>query len=185
MQEIMFQNQSIPYTLRKNSKARRLTMRRTTSQGLVVTQPRGISDSTVQQFLQSKASWILKHYSRKQTLQESNPNITTHTREHFLDHKQAAYDLCVKKVEQWSHIIPYDYKTIKVKSLKTKRWSCSSKKNLNFNYKILFLPETVQDYLIVHEMCHLKEMNHSNRFRDLVEQYYGPHQQARKELRSL
>lgn len=185
MLTLAIQNQSIPYTLRKNPRAKRLTMRRTTSQWLVVTQPRTISEHTVQQFLQSKSSWILKHHTRKQFLQESNPDITTHTREHFLLHKQAAYDICIQKVEQWSQLIPYNFNTIRVKSLKTKRWSCSSKKNLNFNYKIIFLPETLQDYLVVHEMCHLKEMNHSDRFRNLVEQYYGPHQLARKQLRSL
>lgn len=185
MPTLTVQNQSIPYALRKNPKARHLTMRRTTNQWLLVTQPRGISDSIVKQFLQSKSSWILKHHTRKQTLQESNPDITTHTREHFLAHKQAAYDLCVNKVEEWSNKIPFMYNTIKVKSLKTKRWSCSSKKNLNFNYKILFLPEQLQDYLVVHEMCHLKEMNHSCRFRSLVEKYYGPHKQVRKQLRMI
>jgi hypothetical protein len=50
-----------------------------------------------------------------------HPDFSNHTRQHFLAHKQAAYDLASRKVEQWSQIIPYSYNTIKVKQLKTKR----------------------------------------------------------------
>jgi len=60
------------------------------------------------------------------------------------------------------------YNRISIKSLKTKWGSCSSKKNLNFNYKILFLSEKDRDYLIVHELSHLVHMNHSSKFWDLV-----------------
>ena len=51
------------------------------------------------------------------------------------------------------------------------RWgSCSSRKNLNFNYRILDLPPELRDYVIVHELCHLVELHHGRVFWDLVEQ---------------
>jgi len=60
------------------------------------------------------------------------------------------------------------YNNISIKSLQTRWGSCSSKKNLNFSYKIIFLSEKDQNYLIVHELSHLTYMNHSKDFWDLV-----------------
>ena len=64
------------------------------------------------------------------------------------------------------------------------RWgSCSKKGNLNFHYKILFLPQELADYLIVHELCHLKEFNHSPRYWKLVAQTIPEYKNCRKEMR--
>ena len=57
-------------------------------------------------------------------------------------------------------------------------------KNLNFSYKILFLSEDLQDYLIVHELCHLQEFNHAQGFWDLVAETIPEHVQRRRELRN-
>ena len=66
------------------------------------------------------------------------------------------------------------------------RWgSCSSAGNLNFNYKLAVVPEHIADYVIVHELCHCKEFNHSPRFWKLVEQTIPNHKEIRKQLRSF
>lgn len=70
-----------------------------------------------------------------------------------------------------------------IKNTKTKWGSCSSKKNLNFSYKIALLDPELQDYLIVHEMCHLAEMNHGKGFWDLVAQQIPHHVALNKKLR--
>lgn len=184
MPTLNIQNQLISYTLNRSTRAKRLSMRRTIDQWLVVSQPSHISDTQVDTFLTAKSTRILKHHTQRTLKKINTPDLANHTREHYLQHKRQAMQLAINKVEQWSKVIPYPYNTIKVKQLKTKRWSCSNKKNLNFNYKILFLEESLQDYLVVHEMCHLREMNHSHRFRGLVEEYYGPYQVARKTLRT-
>jgi predicted metal-dependent hydrolase len=62
----------------------------------------------------------------------------------------------------------FEYEKISVKELKSKWGSCSSTKNLTFNWRIIFAPMHVFNYLLVHELCHLKEMNHSKKFWKLV-----------------
>lgn len=65
-----------------------------------------------------------------------------------------------------------------------KRWgSCSSLKNLNFNWKLIMLPQEIIDYVIIHELCHLKEMNHSKRFWQHVEEIMPDYRERRKWLK--
>ena len=72
-----------------------------------------------------------------------------------------------------------------IKNHKSRWGSCSQRGNLNFNYKILYLPPELQDYIIVHELCHLVEFNHSPAFWALVEQSSPKAKALRSELRRL
>lgn len=63
--------------------------------------------------------------------------------------------------------------------------SCSQAGNLNFNYRILFLPEPLQEYIIAHELCHLKEFNHGPDFWKLVSEFAPDYRKKRKELKSI
>lgn len=122
-------------------------------------------------FLRRKKNWALKNLTKLYLKKKINFNsdLEIDSREHFLNHKSKALILCENKVEYWSEKMwNLDYNNIKVKKLKTRWWSCSSKSNLNFNYKILFLKKKDQDYLIVHELSHLVHMNHSPDFWMLV-----------------
>lgn len=123
-------------------------------------------------FLESKSEWILKHIKSDKKDDFShlnkNPDLINNSREHYLQYKELARILCEKKCKLWSEKMWVSYNRISIKSLKTRWGSCSSKKNLNFNYKILFLSEKDINYLIVHELSHLLHMNHSSNFWDLV-----------------
>ncbi|MBT6068867.1 M48 family metallopeptidase [Candidatus Peregrinibacteria bacterium] len=63
----------------------------------------------------------------------------------------------------------FKYGDIRVKNQRTRFGSCSSKRNLNFNWRVIMAPRKIVDYLLIHELCHTKEMNHSKKFWDLVE----------------
>ncbi len=75
----------------------------------------------------------------------------------------------------------FHYRRVTIRGQKTRWGSCSSQKNINLNYKLLFLPEEVVDYVLVHELCHTIEMNHSKRFWELVadcDPHYKAHDKA-------
>ncbi|MSU73534.1 M48 family peptidase [Candidatus Kaiserbacteria bacterium] len=77
------------------------------------------------------------------------------------------------------------YKKISVRAQKSRWGSCSRAGNLSFNYKIAALPPHIADYIIVHELCHLAEMNHSSRFWALVARLIPSHKNLRRELRKV
>ena len=75
------------------------------------------------------------------------------------------------------------YGRISMRNQKTRWGSCSSNGNLNFNNRLLFVPKELVDYVVVHELVHRKEMNHSNAFWNVVEKYMPDYKERRKKLR--
>jgi len=90
------------------------------------------------------------------------------TKKHYVDHKEAARELCHARLEHFNQYYNLQYNRVAIRNTRSRWGSCSSKQNLNFNYRILFLEPELQDYLIVHELCHLQEMNHAPQFWSLV-----------------
>jgi predicted metal-dependent hydrolase len=86
----------------------------------------------------------------------------------YLALKEHARELVHARLAHFNQHYNFSYNRVSIKNTKTKWGSCSSKRNLNFSYKIITLPPELQDYLIVHELCHLSEMNHRKGFWDLV-----------------
>ncbi len=72
-----------------------------------------------------------------------------------------------------------------IKNLKSRWGSCSERGNLNFNYKLVFLPSELVDYVIVHELCHLREFNHSPKFWCAVAEVLPNHRSLRQALRTI
>ena len=106
-------------------------------------------------------------------------------KKHYAEHKEAARELCQTRLEYFNQFYELTYNRVAIRNTRSRWGSCSSKKNLNFNYKIVFLPPELQDYLIVHELCHLREMNHAQQFWDLVAQQIPDYKQRIKELREI
>lgn len=97
--------------------------------------------------------------------------------------KIQALDLINSRLEYFNQFYGFKYNKVSVRNQRTRWGSCSNKGNLSFNIKILFLPEKMRDYIIVHELCHLKEFNHSKNFWSLIEKtipdYKNIHQKIR------
>lgn len=103
---------------------------------------------------------------------------------HYSAYKEQARELVVQKIAQWNQFYRFEFGRVAIRTQKTRWGSCSSKRNLNFNYRIVFLPEELQDYLIVHELCHLQEMNHAAAFWTLVEKTIPSYKILRARLKA-
>jgi predicted metal-dependent hydrolase len=103
----------------------------------------------------------------------------------FAKNKKAAYVFAKEKLAHYNQFFGFKYNKIAIKAQKTRWGSCSRRGNLNFNYRIALLPERLADYIIVHELCHLKEMNHSKRFWNLVARAFPDYQKLRHELKNI
>lgn len=179
--QIKIQNQEIAYTLKVSKRARRMRLAIYNDGSLVVTKPYGLPNIFVNSFLRKKANWVLSKIEYFK--QFKGMRIVKNNKAHYLKHKEEARHFIENKVREINQYYKFDYKRISIRKQATRWGSCSKKGNLSFNYKLLFLPSKVAEYVMVHEICHLKEMNHSVRFWNLVARTVPEFKEIRKELR--
>ena len=101
----------------------------------------------------------------------------------YIENKDKALSIVKDRIEYFNTFYNFKWNRIVIRNQKTRWGSCSRKGNLNFNYKIAFLPPKSADYIIVHELCHLGEFNHSQKFWNLVAQTIPDYLAIRKDLR--
>ncbi len=109
--------------------------------------------------------------------------IYRRSRKEYLAHKKAARSITLARLQFFAAHYGITHGRISIRNQRTRWGSCSKKGNLNFNYRIALLPPELQDYLIVHELCHIKQFNHSPAFWDLVGQQVPEYKKLRSQLR--
>lgn len=85
--------------------------------------------------------------------------------------RNKAVEVLPQKTKEWAEKIGVEFNRVALKDQRTLWASCSGKKNINYSYRIIKMPPVVQDYLVVHELCHLKFMNHGEEYWALVGQF--------------
>jgi len=179
--QILSAKNIVTYTLRKSHRARRLRLTVRCDGSVIVTTPYNLNQNIIEKFVNSKAGWLLSKINYFK--QFKNVPVVRRGKVDYKKNKAAAFVLIKEKVAKYNAYYGYQYNRLSIKNQKTRWGSCSKKGNLNFNYKILFLPEKIQNYIVVHELCHLKEFNHSRNFWNLVAQIIPDHLEMRRELR--
>jgi predicted metal-dependent hydrolase len=126
---------------------------------VVVRCPRRMRSDDIKRFVESKTRWIEKH------LAACNPIEPSKLAEQEIKQlREKTRQLITRRVEYFAPIIGVTYGQIAIRTQRTRWGSCSSKGNLNFNCLLGIVPSEVLDYVVVHELCHRKELNHSDRF---------------------
>jgi predicted metal-dependent hydrolase len=99
--------------------------------------------------------------------------------------KHQAHSFIKEKILEINRFYNFSFNRVCVKNHKSRWGSCSQKGNLNFNYKIIHLPLELAEYIVVHELCHLKELNHSERFWALVARAIPDYKARRRQLKAV
>ena len=152
---------------------------------VVVRAPAQIPVREINAFVQEKDDWIRAHLQRmaeKKRLREQCREQAL-SKEELQELAAQAMKLIPQKVRYYAPIIGVTYGRITIRNQRTRWGRCSGKGNLNFNCLLLLMPEEVLDYVVVHELCHRKEMNHSARFWEEVEKILPDYRQRRKWLK--
>ena len=152
---------------------------------VLVRAPLRVSMAEIRRILEGKRDWIEKALAKVRD-RETVPKLTdAEIRELAARAKKKIPPL----VLAWADVVGVTYGRITIRCQKTRWGSCSSKGNLNFNCLLMLCPENVLDYVIVHELCHRKELNHSARFKAEVERvlpgYREPMRWLKKEGQAI
>lgn len=123
----------------------------------------------IKRFVNQKQEWVLGCLERTKEYRKEKPlsaDLSEAKRNVYI---RKAKETITKRASYFARLMGVSYRNITIREQKTRWGSCSSEKNLNFNWKLILAPPEVLDYVVIHELCHLKEMNHSKAFWDEVE----------------
>lgn len=143
---------------------------------VVVRCPRNYPDARIRSFVESKAAWIAKH-------QKPAPVYEKLSQIQLQQMKAQAAEVIRQRLDYYAPIVGVTYGRVTIRSQRTRWGSCSAKGNLNFNCLLAIVPPEVLDYVVVHELCHRKELNHSARFWREVARILPDYADRRKWLR--
>ncbi len=138
---------------------------------VTVRAPRRATKRDIQKILVEKEHWILQHIEKvkREKAKFDASALKPLTYDEIRELKKRALAYIPARVAFFAKQIGVDYGTITIRHQKTRWGSCSSKSNLNFNCLLMLTPPEVIDYVVVHELCHRKKMNHSKAFWNEVE----------------
>ena len=131
---------------------------------VIVRAPYRISKREIERFVTEKADWIEKHLKTIRERQAARPAVKKLTAAEIQELADVAMKDFPERVRRFAPQVGVTYGRITIRNQKTRWGSCSSKGNLNFNCLLMLAPSEVRDYVVVHELCHRLEMNHSPRF---------------------
>lgn len=130
-------------------------------------------------FLFEHEEWVLNALEKQRNKAAERPEIAPEKEDALRESAKEYFEI---KTREYAEKMGLKYSRIKITSAKTRFGSCSSKGNICFSYRLMAYPEAAREYVIVHELCHLVEMNHSKRFYALVKRYLPDYKERKKLL---
>lgn len=172
-------DEDVSYRLKLRSGQRSIRMRMNEDGSLTISGPLSLSTSKIPEILNRHLPWIKSSrlkLGKKKKIINDQPLQALRLKTQILVRERLAH---------YNQFYNFLFRSISVSTARTRWGSCSRNGNLSFSYKLGLLPDHLIDYVVVHELCHLKEHNHSSSFWKLVAVHVPDHKERRRELRSL
>lgn len=147
---------------------------------VIVRAPRKCARGVIEGILREKQGWIFR---KQQELAEKSRELPVLEKADEQRARLQARHVLTEKTNMYASLMQVDYGKITIRDQKTRWGSCSSKGNLNFNWRLILAPEAVLDYVVVHELAHRLQMNHSPAFWKIVERILPDYQMQRRWLK--
>lgn len=165
------------------SARRTISLEITPSGQVLVRAPRYMSETEIRKFIEAKSSWLEKHLQKQEEDLGSVQAEGRFTEQEVEKLIKLAKQVIPEKVAYYSRLMGVTYGRVTIRKQKTRWGSCSREGNLNFNCLLMMVPPEVLDYVVVHELSHRLEMNHSARFWAQVEKVIPDYRKSRKWLK--
>lgn len=147
--------------------------------------PKQMPLSAIEKFLTEKECWVLKHLQKKTDSAKNGffQNQSVLSDAERRRYREIARDIFTQKTAYYAQIMNVTYGRISIREQKTRWGSCSGDGNLNFNWRLIFAPEEVLNYIVIHELAHRREMNHSPAFYKIVSEVMPDYKKQQKWLK--
>lgn len=147
---------------------------------LIVRAPYGTTKSRIEEIVNSHLEWVNKNLEKWRIRNEKYDRLTD---DDIKKLRLKAKSIIPLKVRKYAEIMGIKYGRITISGAKTRFGSCSSKGNLSFSYRLMLYPDEAVDYVVVHELAHIIEMNHSGAFYKIVESVLPDYKERQKLLK--
>jgi predicted metal-dependent hydrolase len=171
-------DKKIFYTIKRRARQRQINLIVHQDGTLVVTAPKSCTQKSISKEIKKNKKWIAKHISGKIQCITVDPCVVNHM-------KKLLKPIIEAKLLQFNSYYNFEYNRISIRHQKTRWGSCSSEGNLNFNCKLMCLSNELKEYVVAHELCHLREMNHSKDFWALVEKTVPNYNELMTQLKNI
>lgn len=165
------------------SNRRTISLEITSAGEVLVRAPRFMHEAEIRAFVESKSSWLTKHLQKKEQEIEALQDEGAFTELEMERLRMLAKRVIPEKVAYYARLMGVSYGRISIRMQKTRWGSCNREGNLNFNCLLMMAPPRVLDYVVIHELSHRIEMNHSARFWAQVEKAMPDYRVPRKWLK--
>ena len=179
---INFEGHAIEYEIKLSKRTRTVRLTVSSNGAVTVTIPYTSNPNRAEQFVKIKAPWILRKLAYFKKFTQLTP--APMRRAEIENYKRQTRRLVTERLRYFNQFYNFTVGRISIRNQKTLWGSCSRKGNLNFNFRLALLPSELSDYVIVHELCHRGQFNHSQKFWDLVGQTLPDYAQLKKTLRA-
>jgi hypothetical protein len=167
--------------VKKNKKSKNIRLSLYNDGQIVVNIPWWTPFKAGKIFAETKKEYLLEKVNKI----KKNAIIPARSGSDYLKFKNRALKLARDRIKHFNEFYNFKYNKIFIKNSRTRWGSCSSQGNLNYSYRIMHLPEDYRDYIIVHELCHLGQFNHSKNFWSLVQKTIPDYKKIVKKIKNV